>query len=281
MGDYVYQGRTDGSSSFDAIVVNDTTLVAIEGGLAPNIPGGWTLTRIGSSTGPFLADNGDVLWFGDWDDPNTDIDSAIFLNQMPLIQEGVSTINGNIIDSLANIDKGFAMSDSGKYMIAELLSIASGDPSLNGAYLYDLDPTLGDSYCVTALNSTGSAGELVALGSSNVADNDLMLRSSSLPLSSFGIVIVSTTQGFVLNPGGSAGNLCLGGAIGRRVGGVVGNTGATGGFSVTADLGAMPQPTAPVAVAAGETWNFQTWHRDSVGGVPTSNFTNGLEITFN
>ena len=35
-----------------------------------------------------------------------------------------------------------------------------------------------------------------------------------------------------------------------------------------------------ISIAAGETWNFQTWHRDSVGGIATSNFTNGLAVTF-
>ena len=281
VGDYVYQGGTDASFTLDVIVINDTTLVAAEGAPVPNVPGGWTLTSIGSTSGPYLADNGDVLWFGDWDDTNTDIDSAIFLNQTPIVQEGVSTINGNIIDTIANTDKGFVMSDSGEYMIAEFFSITTADPTFNGAYLYNLDPTIGDAYCTAAVNSTGVAGELFALGSTEVSSNDLTLTSASLPLNSFGYVIVSLTQGFVMNPAGSAGNLCLGGDIGRSVGGVIGNTGATGSFTVTADLGAMPQPMGSVVVAAGETWSFQTWHRDTAGGVPTSNFTNGVEITFN
>ena len=84
-----------------------------------------------------------------------------------------------------------------------------------------------------------------------------------------------------MNPGGSAGNICLGGSVGRAVGGAILNTGATGSITAVANLTAMPQPTGPVAVAAGETWSFQAWHRDAVGGMTTSNFTNGLEITFN
>jgi hypothetical protein len=35
-----------------------------------------------------------------------------------------------------------------------------------------------------------------------------------------------------------------------------------------------------VAVAAGETWNFQSWHRDAVGGVATSNFTDAVQLDF-
>jgi hypothetical protein len=33
-------------------------------------------------------------------------------------------------------------------------------------------------------------------------------------------------------------------------------------------------------VVPGETWYFQAWHRDLVGGTATTNFTDGLEVTF-
>jgi len=44
----------------------------------------------------------------------------------------------------------------------------------------------------------------------------------------------------------------------------------------------LPQPTGSVAVAAGEIWQFQAWHRDTGtgGGGPTSNFTNGVTMLF-
>jgi hypothetical protein len=46
------------------------------------------------------------------------------------------------------------------------------------------------------------------------------------------------------------------------------------------DLTQIPQPTGFVSVAAGDTWNFQCWYRDAVGGVATSNFTDGLSVDF-
>ncbi len=55
-----------------------------------------------------------------------------------------------------------------------------------------------------------------------VANNDLTLAASQLPNSSFGFFLTSRSQGFVMGPGGSQGNLCVGGAIGRRA------TGRTG-----------------------------------------------------
>ena len=83
------------------------------------------------------------------------------------------------------------------------------------------------------------------------------------------------------NPGGSDGNLCLGGSIGRYVGpGQIVNSGATGSFTLPLDLTQTPTPTGLVAIAAGETWNFQAWHRDAVGGFATSNFTDGLAVQF-
>ena len=69
--------------------------------------------------------------------------------------------------------------------------------------------------------------------------------------------------------------------IGRYVGpGQVLNSGAQGSISLTLDLTALPQPTGFVAVQAGQTWNWQTWFRDSAMGLATSNFSDGLQIDF-
>jgi hypothetical protein len=140
---------------------------------------------------------------------------------------------------------------------------------------------VGTNYCQAIANSTGNPGVIGAIGSAVRADNDVTLQASSLPNSAFGYFLTSQTQGFVPNPGGSMGNLCLGGSIGRYVGaGQVQNTGAIGSFELVLDLGQTPTPTGLVSVLAGETWNFQSWHRDAVGGVATSNFTNGLSVDF-
>ncbi len=142
--------------------------------------------------------------------------------------------------------------------------------------------TIGTAYCMAALNSTGVVGEISATGSLTVADNDVTLIASNLPVTAFGFFITSLDQGFVSMPGGSSGNLCVVGAIGRYVGpGQIQNSGTMGTFSLAIDLSALPQPTGAVAAVAGDTWNFQTWFRDSSPAGPTSNFTRGLEMTFN
>jgi hypothetical protein len=150
----------------------------------------------------------------------------------------------------------------------------------NGQVCHDVSG-LGTNYCTAVPNSTGNTGSISATGSAIRANNDVTLEASSLPNNSFGFFLTSRTQGFTANPGGSMGNLCLGSPIGRYVGpGQIKNTGLLGAFSLVLDLSQTPTPTGLVSINAGETWNFQSWHRDAVGGVATSNFTDGLSISF-
>ena len=141
-----------------------------------------------------------------------------------------------------------------------------------------IDGPVGTSYCTATANSTGVPGSITASGSTSVATNDLTLRAADLPLQQFGIFVTSQTQGFVVGAGGTSnGNLCLGGTIGRFTNpNQIGSTGANGEFALTIDLAAIPAGSSFVSAAAGETWNFQAWHRDTVG--LGSNFTPGLSI---
>jgi hypothetical protein len=142
--------------------------------------------------------------------------------------------------------------------------------------------TVGTPYCTQGVaNSTGVQGQLLAVGSDVRAQNDLTLTASQLPTNAFGYFLTSRNQGMISQPGGSQGVLCLGGNIGRYVGpGQIKNSGATGSFALVLDLNTMPSPQGAVSAAVGETWNFQAWHRDAIGGVPTSNFTTAVTVTF-
>ncbi|QDV06809.1 hypothetical protein Poly30_23240 [Planctomycetes bacterium Poly30] len=140
---------------------------------------------------------------------------------------------------------------------------------------------IGTTYCIPAVaNSTGAAAQVRGTGSVVVASNSLTLEADHLPVFSFSFFITSRTTGFAANPGGSQGNLCLGGAIGRFVGpGQVQNSGLAGEVELDLDLTALPTPNGLVAAAPGETWSFQAWYRDSSPSGPTSNFTNGFTVT--
>ena len=139
---------------------------------------------------------------------------------------------------------------------------------------------VGTIYCAPVSNSTGAPAMISGSGTAVVHLNNFVLTSSNLPHNAAAFFLSSRTQGFDLNHAGSTGTLCLGNPFGRLVGGVVANSGTTGIASVTPDLNAMPQPSGAVAVLPGETWNFQCWYRDVVGGAATSNFSYGLTVLF-
>lgn len=138
---------------------------------------------------------------------------------------------------------------------------------------------LGTNYCAAAPNSTGLEASMGAAGSTNVHVNQLTLQCQRLPVGSTGYYLASMTRGFVANPAGSAGNLCLSHPVGRYVNSVQ-VAGSTGTVSLPIDLGAIPDPLGPYAVGPGDTVSFQYWHRDTSPVGPTSNFSDGLEIEF-
>ncbi|MEM8711168.1 MAG: hypothetical protein AAGG01_09455, partial [Planctomycetota bacterium] len=125
--------------------------------------------------------------------------------------------------------------------------------------------TSGGSYCLSNPNSTGVNSTMTISGSPSVAANDVTL-TASIPANSFGFFITSQFQGFIPNPGGSAGNICLGMDVGRFQQ-LAANSGASGMISISTTAGqwsltSIPQASGPYAAMAGGTANFQCWHRD-------------------
>jgi len=140
--------------------------------------------------------------------------------------------------------------------------------------------TIGGPFCTANLNSTGVRALIFATGSSERSLNNFTLNASQLPDNSFGFFIASLTRAFVANPGGSQGDLCLGGDLGRLVGpGQVVNSLLTGGVGLMVDLNTMTTGTGNVSVQVGESWHFTYWYRDNNPGI-TSNFAGGVSVTF-
>ena len=161
----------------------------------------------------------------------------------------------------------------------DLVSTAAGGTGL--VLTGDVFDDVGTNYCTSNPNSTGLAANIDGTGTNVVADNDLTIGANNLPNNAFGFFLTSQAQGFVANPAGSSGNLCLGGAIGRYVGpGQIQQAGSNGRIELALDLTMIPQPNGFVSVMAGETWNYQAWYRDAVSGMATSNFTDGLQVDF-
>ena len=172
---------------------------------------------------------------------------------------------------------------AGQPLVIEL-DTASFANSLNGVQivLAGLADLVGTNYCGPANpNSLGLSARMQAEGSDVAADNDLTISCFDMTPSAFGFFIVSDQAAFVMNPGGSQGNLCIGGSIGRYVGpGEIQSSGASGQFSLVLDLTSTPQPLGPISIQGGSTWHWQAWYRDTVMGLATSNFADGLQIDF-
>ena len=149
---------------------------------------------------------------------------------------------------------------------------------LDNVDIFRLIDPLGTTYCSPANpNSTGQPGTLRALGAEMARDNFVTLEARDLPADEFGYFLVGSSMDFVANPGGSQGNLCLGGSIGRYDQKVL-SSGPEGSFAISVDLRSLP--TSPRHdVQPGETWSFQAWYRDKAPQA-TSNFTDAVSITF-
>lgn len=147
--------------------------------------------------------------------------------------------------------------------------------------------SVGSSYCVANANTTGSIARMSAVGSTIAVTDKLRLEVSNMPLNTFGFFLTSRTAGFSVLPGGSQGNLCLDGVIGRLDDpGQVQSSGNAGIISLDSTLGewsvlAQPLGGSVFPAMAGERWYYTAWFREFVGGAPTSNFANGLFIDFN
>ncbi|MEZ6016739.1 MAG: VCBS repeat-containing protein [Planctomycetota bacterium] len=184
---------------------------------------------------------------------------------------------------------GFGFFGAGQLVAANLSASgeiavydADDDSDVDFVYATGWTPSesdLGSVYCTSNPNSTGVNGQLRVTGTATSSLNAITLNASDLPLSTFGFFITSRTADMVSNPAGSQGVLCLGGSIGRYQN-EIRFTGVTGRFKVTIDLDSMPTPTSSVPVLVGQTWRFQAWHRDSVGGTATSNFTDATAVLF-
>jgi glucose/arabinose dehydrogenase len=180
---------------------------------------------------------------------------------------------------------GIAAGPDGLYF-CDLYKDQGGNPTASGANVLRVRHVgaslgtcglVGDTFCSPAVpNSTGLPATIVARGSDAVADNDLTLEAQQLPTNQFTYFITSLTQGFTSGPGGSQGDLCLGGQIGRFVAQVQ-NTGLTGSASISVDVANLPPPLS--SISAGDTWSYQAWYRDMNPG-STSNFTDGVVVTF-
>ena len=156
-GGYVLLGSMDGDAASNTLIEVSGAKLVQEGDPLP-LDNDFSFTSFGS--GPVqIGDNGNVLWFGDWNDPDTDVDTGLFLNDLLIVQEGVTTIGGLTVDSLRGIQDGYSLSPDGEWVIFEADMLGG----IEGAFLIDIGPwvSLGKSKAGT----DGKAPQLRGTGS--------------------------------------------------------------------------------------------------------------------
>lgn len=186
--------------------------------------------------------------------------------------DGVADPNATLrsFESLSvDVDEDFMVRATGRALLSDGTNLFG---------VYEVQTSFGQLVCSGVENSTGQPSVLEAFGTQLIGESDLRLQLTGLPTGSLGYVIASQDVGFSTNPGGSTGNLCLGGEIGRDAGNVL-VANADGQASTVMDLSMIPQPMASVAAQVGESWSFQYWHRDTTAqGAATTNFSSAVTI---
>jgi hypothetical protein len=172
---------------------------------------------------------------------------------------------------------GWSVDIDGPYIAAGDCYAPAGDPptfQIGKAYVYENG--IGTPTCVGAPNHLGVPATLTARGSDHAHLGFVDFIGASFPAASAGLLLAGPLQHFVPNPGGSAGNLCIGGPLrlGHR------SADAQGNWSYAFELPApgASGPNVP-AITPGTTWHFQAWYRQPANP-PTSNFTGALAVTF-
>ena len=197
-----------------------------------------------------------------------------------------SGADGTLLARFSNPDSppgyGAAVAAVGDFDGDGLADFAIAEPEF-GSYggrvrIHSGCTALGVMTCGPAVpNSTGLPARMRAFGTGAVSKNVLHLSVADLPAERKVLFLTSQTQGFVQNPGGSQGDLCLGGVLGR-FSQQVQQSDTNGSAVIQIDLRDMPPPLKH-AVLPGETRHFQAWYRD-FDPTKTSNFSDALAVTF-
>ena len=146
---------------------------------------------------------------------------------------------------------------------------ALSDSEVSDLYAAGSRTFVGTSYCSAAPNTTGLGAELLALGSVQLASDDLELTAVQLPPNQPGVFFMGDVQ--ISLPFGD-GFRCAGGSV-SRFNPPLAST-LAGAVSLRVEVGA----TAVFQV--GTTWNFQYWYRDPGGLLSNFNLTDGLSLTW-
>ena len=135
-GQIVFKANLDGDAANDEMIVHEGRELVREGGSLRAIDP-FAFTAFGSTSGPIAIDDlNNVLWFGDWNDANTAVDTGLFINDVLIAQEGDTLSGGGVLTTIASVEDSFAMSDDGHYIVFE--ATVTTDVARNAALLVEV-----------------------------------------------------------------------------------------------------------------------------------------------
>lgn len=157
VGGWVIHAELDGSSDDDFLIEKSGQKLVQEGDTLPGMSG-YPLLHFGF--GPvFISDTDNVLWYGRWHDPDTSKDAGLFLNDQLIVQEGVTTINGEVIEFVHGGEKSYTMSRDGDWVLFEVNMPGSVNTAVMmhvGPWTYLSDGLAGTNGITPRLRCRGS-----------------------------------------------------------------------------------------------------------------------------
>jgi hypothetical protein len=277
-GHWVHTGQLDAPTTDDLLIVRDGAVFVREGQSLPAIAP-FLLTSFGSAPVD-IDDAGNVLWFGDWDDPVTTQDTGLFLNDTLLVQEGVTLIGGQLVESLAGVQDAFELSSDGRWVIFEA-TLAGG---FNGAFLIDLAPgcPTPTTYCTVKPTSLpGCVPAFTTLGTPSAsAGSGFTIQCAPVPGGNVGLYLYTTNGAAAVPLNNSFGWLCIESGPGlfrtpaTTSRGTVGL--CNGSYDIDFNLYFATQSVDPNLVA-GATVDAQVWYRDPPNP-GTANFSGAIHF---
>jgi hypothetical protein len=287
---YVMRVNLDGSTLDDELILRDGLVVIAREGFGPASISPYAITGFG--TGSLRIDaTGNTFWLGDWNDPDTTRDVGIFRNDQLLVQEGLTMVGGQTIESISTVQTDFTISPDGRYLLFEC-RLQGG---VDAAVLLDLNGSppqgfcFGDGTgtpcpcgnagatgngCASSVNASGA--NLAASGSSSLTFDTLVLSGTGMPDSS-----ALYFQGTSRASGGNGalfgdGLRCAAGSI-VRLKTIVNASGASQ-YPEAGD----PDVSLRGMITAPGTRTYQVWYRNAAAfcTASTFNLSNGVLVTW-
>jgi hypothetical protein len=270
-GQYIHTGTLDAPTTSDAVIVSSAGVVAQEGGPVPGLAP-FVFTSFCTTGSVMIADNGDVFWYGEWDDIASQ-NAGWFKNQTLIVREGVSTCAGQLITGLSAIADNACASPSGSHFLFEGTMQTSG----NAAMMIDFVPPIF-VYCTAKVNSLSCLPDITFSGTSSAsASSGFSISSSNTINNKPGILLYSVT-GQAATPF-TGGILCVAAPVRRSTpANSLGNpppNDCSGVFTIDMNAfaaGVLGGNPLPALLQSGQVVNTQWWGRDN-GIVPPDNTT--------